>query len=74
MDLRLEQEDRFRLPVQLQEEDRRVIQSLLGPELEAFHKWLMAQTRDIEEAIDLVVLEHFISRLPRGSSATARCR
>lgn len=33
---------------------------------DAFRKWLMAQTRDIEEVIDLVVLEHFISWLPRG--------
>lgn len=28
-------------------------------------KWLMAQTRDIEEVIDLVVLEQFIAQLPR---------
>ncbi len=45
---------------------------------DACRKWLMAEDRDIEAVVDLVVLEQFIARLPRttadGSRATARCR
>ncbi len=134
MDMKLEQEDRFRLMVQAQDEDRRAIRSLLGREdnpvaappiahvplmkmgphddLEAFvdlfektaeacgwarAHWsvrliplltgeaqvaaqqlpvanllayddLMAEPRDVEGVIDLVVLEQFIARLPRRTA------
>ncbi len=32
---------------------------------DACHKWLMAEDRDVEAVVDLVVLEQFIARLPR---------
>ncbi len=40
---------------------------------EACRKWLMAEPRDVEEVVDLVVLEQFIARLPRGTAEWVKC-
>ncbi len=40
---------------------------------DACRKWLMAEQRDIEGVIDLVVLEQFIARLPRGTAEWVQC-
>ncbi|XP_058630037.1 zinc finger protein with KRAB and SCAN domains 7-like [Onychostoma macrolepis] len=40
---------------------------------DACRKWLMAEERDIEEVVDLVVLEQFIARLPRGTAEWVQC-
>ncbi len=34
---------------------------------DACRKWLMAEDRNVEEVVDLVVLEQFIARLPRAT-------
>ncbi len=40
---------------------------------DACHKWLMAEPHKIEEVVDLVVLEQFIARLPRGMAEWVQC-
>ncbi len=40
---------------------------------DACHKWLMAESRDVEGVIDLVVLEQFIARLPRRTAEWVQC-
>ncbi len=40
---------------------------------DACRKWLMAEPRDIEGVIDLVVLEQFIARLPRRTAEWVQC-
>ncbi len=40
---------------------------------DACRKWLMAEPRDVEEVVDLVVLEQFIARLPRGTAEWVKC-
>ncbi len=36
-------------------------------------KWLMAEPRDVEGVIDLVVLEQFVARLPRRTAEWVQC-
>ncbi len=40
---------------------------------DACRKWLMAESRDVEGVIDLVVLEQFIVRLPRRMAEWVQC-
>ncbi len=40
---------------------------------DACRKWLMAESRDVEGVIDLVVLEQFIVRLPRRTAEWVQC-
>ncbi len=40
---------------------------------DACRKWLMAEPRDVEGVIDLVVLEQFIARLPRRTAEWVQC-
>ncbi len=40
---------------------------------DACRKWLLAEPRDVEGGIDLVVLEQFIARLPRRTAEWVRC-
>ncbi len=40
---------------------------------DACRKWLMAEDRDVEEVVDLVVLEQFIARLPRAMVEWVQC-
>ncbi len=40
---------------------------------DACRKWLMAEPRDVEEVVDLVVQEQFIARLPRGTAEWVQC-
>lgn len=37
------------------------------------HKWLMAQTCNVEEVVDLVVLEQFIARLLWRTAKWVQC-
>ncbi len=40
---------------------------------DACRKWLMAESRDVEGVIDLMVLEQFIARLPRRTAEWVQC-
>ncbi len=40
---------------------------------DACHKWLLAEPRDVEGVIDLVVLEQFVARLPRRTAEWVQC-
>ncbi len=40
---------------------------------DACRKWLMAEPRDVEGVIDLVVLEQFVARLPRRTAEWVQC-
>ncbi len=40
---------------------------------DACRKWLIAEPRDVEGVIDLVVLEQFIARLPRRTTEWVQC-
>ncbi len=40
---------------------------------DACRKWLLAEPRDVEGVIDLVVLEQFVARLPRRTAEWVRC-
>ncbi len=40
---------------------------------DACRKWLLAESRDVEGVIDLVVLEQFIVRLPRRTAEWVQC-
>ncbi len=40
---------------------------------DACRKWLLAEPRDVEGVIDLVVLEQFVTRLPRRTAEWVRC-
>ncbi|XP_018958985.2 neurotrophin receptor-interacting factor homolog [Cyprinus carpio] len=40
---------------------------------DACGRWLLAEECDVEGVVDLVVLEQFIARLPRGNSRWVRC-
>ncbi len=40
---------------------------------DACRKWLMAEDRNVEEVVDLVVLEQFIARLPRATAEWVQC-
>ncbi|XP_052421820.1 zinc finger protein 213-like [Carassius gibelio] len=40
---------------------------------DACRRWLLAEDRDVEAVVDLVVLEQFIARLPRGTAEWVRC-
>ncbi len=40
---------------------------------DACRKWLMAEPRDVEGVIDLMVLEQFVARLPRRTAEWVQC-
>ncbi len=40
---------------------------------DACRKWLLAEPRDVEGVIDLVVLEQFVARLPRRTAEWVQC-